>query len=429
MLSLPFSRSLKQNIPANKFKVFFAIILGTLVEYYDYALYGFCASFLAAQFFPKEDPTLGLLKTFGVFLAGSLSKPLGSLIFGYIGDRFGRRIALKVSIIGIAFPTLLMGVLPTYAEIGWLAPLFLLFCRSLQGIFTAGESDGIRIFIFESFFKTRPCFANSFSNMACMLGIYLASLASSWVIASDNPLWLWRIPFIAGGLLGGVIYLLRHMLQETMEFTLYQQKNKGATPYRSWKKILKKNKFIILAAICLCGSCGGRYHFYLVFLGNYLSATLKIVEPAIAAFNTSQAILFYTLFSPVAGFFADYFGLIRTIKMASYVLLIFIFLNILMLAQGYIPTWLMCSTTIGMVFLNAPVFALLLEKISVAERYRCLSLGHSLGSMIFSGSTPLISLGLWYITQYAFAPFIYFILLTLLGLIGIFFLRKADLQA
>ena len=187
-----------ENVKQNTVKVFLPAILGNIVEYYDYTLYGFCAAFFSSQFFPNDDPTVALIKTFGIFVAGSFSKPLGALIFGFIGDRYGRSVALKISMIGIAFPTALIGLMPSYESIGWFAPMLLLVCRILQGIFTAGESDGVRIFIYEFVGKHRPCFATSLTTIAYMIGIYLASYISKLFLSEPMNDWIWRIPFLIG---------------------------------------------------------------------------------------------------------------------------------------------------------------------------------------------------------------------------------------
>lgn len=167
-------------------RLFFLSIAGTVLEYFDYALYEFYASILATAFFPYENSAVALLKTYGVFVVGSFSKPLGA--FGSIGDRYGRAVALKISMIGIALPTLCIGFLPEYKSIGGWAPLGLLLCRMLQGIFVSGESDGVRIFIHEWIGKERPCLVNSLSSLACCIGIFLASWAAT---LTDH----WRIPY------------------------------------------------------------------------------------------------------------------------------------------------------------------------------------------------------------------------------------------
>jgi MHS family proline/betaine transporter-like MFS transporter len=413
----------KQKINVASLKLFFPAIFGTIVEYYDYALYGFCASLLAVEFFPTDDPTVALLKTFGIFLTGSLAKPLGALLFGFIGDRFGRSISLKISMLGIAIPTTAIGLMPTYQEIGWLAPCLLLLCRILQGILTAGEADGVRIFIFESFLKSKPCFANSLSSISMFVGIYLASLASAWVMAAEDLDSAWRIAFIVGGMMGAVVFLLRFTVSETSDYVEHL-KTRDTRPWNGFFKVFLDNKRIILTAILFCGASGGTYHFYLVFLGKYLSSTLNILDPAIAARFTSTAVLVYTVCLPIGGFLADRFGLIRIIKTFFYGLCVALGLNIMMVLAGQMSLWLMWITAGILAIFQDPMYTLLIQRIKVEERCRCLSFGHATGSILFSGSAPFISLWLWQSTQSAVVPFLYFGLLALMGFLGTFLIKQ-----
>ncbi len=416
--------SIERKLDFQTLKAFFPAVFGTVVEYYDYTLYGFCASLLAAQFFPSDNETVALLKTFGVFLTGSFAKPFGAMLFGYIGDRYGRSISLKISMLGIAIPTTCIGLLPTYQDIGWIAPLLLLICRILQGILTGGEADSVRVFVYESFFKNKPCFANSLTGVAMFIGIYVASLASSWIMQTADPNFYWRLPFVFGGILGVIVFWLRFYMHETAEFMNYldkQERHKMASD--SLFNLLVKNRRIIFIAILFCGASGGTYHFYLVFLGRYLSSTLQILDPEVAARMTSHAILIFTLCIPLAAFLADRFGLTRIIKMFFRVLLITLGLNIWMILKGAMPLWLMGATAGIIACYQAPMYTLLMQKISVGERCRCLSVGHTIGSLLFSGSAPLISLWLWQQTEIAIIPFIYFGLLALMGFLGVVVLQ------
>ncbi len=406
----------------SNFKILFPTLLGTVVEYYDYALYGFCASLLAAQFFSVQEPTTALIKTFGIFVAGSLSKPLGAILFGHIGDHFGRSISLKISMIGIALPTVIIGLLPTYAVIGWWAPLLLLLCRILQGMLTAGESEGARIFIYESIGKHRPCLTNSLSGIASMLGIYLASLAASACIALETRD-AWRLPFLVGGILGIGVFWIRSFLPETPEFIQFSRTKLHSTS-SSFQEVLLKNKKFIFAAILLCGASGGGYHLYLVFLGHYLSTLLHLTDPSTAAFHTSQAILIYTLTAPLAGLIADRFGAFKVLKWALWSLLGVGFLNIFMIQQLNIPFWLIGLTAGILAFSQTPGNIVLLRAFSTGERYRCMSIGHAMGSMIFSGSATVIGLWLWQITGWVAAPLIYFVLLTLFKFIAVMLFQQ-----
>ena len=351
---LAFDR-LKQKIDFSILTTFFPAILGTIVEYYDYALYGFCASILAAQFFPTEDPTLALLKTFGIFLTGSLSKPIGAVIFGYIGDRFGRQISLKISMIGIIVPTTVIGILPTHEHIGWIAPFILLICRIFQGMFTSGESDGVRIFIYETVGQHRPCLANSISGIACMCGIYLASFAFSVIMRFEEYPNAWRIPFFIGGLMGLLVFWSRRYLTETPEFMQYL-KSAEKSQENNLLRILLKNKRSIFSAILLCGSVGGIYHFYMVFFGHYLSNSLALISSQAIALYTAQALLLYTLFGPIAGMLADRFGPMQILKISLIGLLMAAIVIIMMIKHGTLNLWLFWSTTILISFFSTPGF-------------------------------------------------------------------------
>ncbi len=403
--------------------MFFPAVFGTVVEYYDYALYGFCAPLLATQFFSTDDPTIALLKTFGIFFTGSLAKPAGALLFGFIGDRFGRSIALKISMLGIAIPTTLIGLLPNYQAIGWFAPFLLFICRILQGILTAGEADGVRVFIFESFLKSNPCFANSLSSVSIFVGISLASLVSAWVMAAEDPNTAWRMAFIVGGMMGAVVFWLRFTLSETIDYVEHLKIDEMQS-WNGFLPIFLENRRIILTAILFCGASGGTYHFYLVFLGKYLSNTLNILDPAIAARFSSTAVLVYTVCLPIGGFLADHFGLIRIIKTFFYVLCIALGLNIIMVLKGQMPLWLMWVTAGVIAIFQDPMYTLLIQRIKVGDRCRYLSFGHAVGSVLFSGSTPFISLWLWHNTQNTIAPLLYFGFLASMGFLGTFLIKN-----
>lgn len=408
-----------------KFKLLFPAILGTIVEYYDYALYGFFAEIIAQHFFPSQDPTVSLLQVYGLFIAGFCSKPLGSLIFGHLGDTYGRSVALKITMFGIAIPTVCVGLMPNYAAIGWWAALFLLICRMLQGMFVSGESDAVRIFIFESLGKKSPCFSNSISGMSCMTGAFLASYAATLSKTPGLPEYIWRVPFLLGGVFGLMVILMRSYLEETPDFINHlkeveklkqskqQEKNLGNS--NSFLNVILKNKTNVLITTLLYGMVGAGYHFFFVFFGQYLSSTLHIIDPSQASYNNSHALLVYILFCPLAGYVADRIGPILALKVSSLVLLATLFMNTLFITQGIFPTWAWIWTAVNLSFLHTPGFVVLFQRFSVGERFRCISLGHAIGSVLLSGTAPFLSLWIWKTTGESAAPLFYFMTITLLG--------------
>lgn len=447
------------------FKGVFLALFGTFIEYYDYALYGFAAPILAQHFFPKNDPTVLLLQAYGIFFAGSCSKPLGSLLFGYIGDRLGRAFALKISIFGIAIPTVMIGLLPDYQTLGWIATAMLIFCRVLQGIFVSGESDSARVFIFESLPKKYRCLSNSLAYCLCMLGIYWASFSLNTIFSENSaensnilntkPLFFftflpfeisrepWRLAFLMAGIFGILLFILRQSLKETQPFlyglnernkltrkhNLIQKNKKTVFNFFSFLKI--SNKSAVLLTLLMTGAAGGQYHFYFVFLPTYLNSILNPIEPSLPSIpqtGHSHLLFLFAIFLPLAGFLADKlsnrFSLISLLKTSAVIILGLAVIHILFIQQGHLPYSVMVLTAVALSFAQANTFVAILNQFNVMERCRGTSLGHALGSLIFSGSTPFISLWIWNITRMSAAPFYYFLILCSISYGALIFLER-----
>jgi MHS family proline/betaine transporter-like MFS transporter len=410
----------RQNISPVKLPVFLISILGTILEYFEYAIYGFLAPILALHFFPEGNSTAALLKTFGVFAVGSLSKPLGALIFGYLGDRWGRRISLRYSMIGISFPTFIVGILPSYDSWGWKAAVALVLCRMFQGIFIAGESDGVRIYVFEHFGKKYPCLMTTFVGCGAYLGIAFASLVASQIPATGER---WRLAFLGCSMLGVIVFALRRYLVETPPFLAYQETHHEHVPL---SQILKTHWKAIARTIMICGAAGGAYHFYLLFQGTYLSKILGLLSPHEGALHSFFFTCVYVMILPFAGWVADYWGLVRVAKIGGLLTLILVSLNTVLITAQTISLPLMILTTISIGFFITPGYLFLLHQYDVGFRFRGLSLGHTVGSMLFSGTTPFVCLLLWQTTGLAYVPYLYFLFLMLMGLMAFIWGEKSQ---
>src|SRR6185503_1555925 len=180
-------------------RIIVAGMIGNALEWFDFSVYGFFAVQIGHTFFPTTDPVSQSLSAFGIFAMGFLTRPLGSIIFGHVGDRTGRTTALTISIVGMAVTTTCMGLLPGFATIGVAAPILLTVLRMLQGIAAGGEAAIAGIFMIENAPTGRRALSSAIGGIGNGLGIQAASLTAlscaSLLSAEDLANWGWRLPF------------------------------------------------------------------------------------------------------------------------------------------------------------------------------------------------------------------------------------------
>ena len=193
-------------------------VAGNVLEWYDFALFGFFAQQIGTHFFPAHSPTASLLAAFGTFAAGFIMRPLGGALFGWVGDKFGRKQALLWSVMAMAFPSFFIGVLPSTETIGIAAPILLLACRLMQGLAVGGEYGASSVFLVEGAEPGRRGWMGSWGPVGAFTGTLLGSAAGAIVNAVLSPeevlAWGWRIPFILGiGVALGGIAIRRYYIE------------------------------------------------------------------------------------------------------------------------------------------------------------------------------------------------------------------------
>ncbi len=191
-------------------------MIGNVLEWYDFGLYGFLAPLIGAHFFPFANPIASLLGAYAGFAIGFAMRPIGGMILGHIGDRLGRRMVLLLSVARMGAATVLIGVLPTYRQIGIWAPILLVAIRLLQGLSVGGEFTGSVSYLIETAPRNRRGFAGSFANIGSEGGYILSSaLAAGTVVLLERHAaapWIWRLPFLAGGVLAVLAWVFRRQL-------------------------------------------------------------------------------------------------------------------------------------------------------------------------------------------------------------------------
>ena len=234
----------------NIWQVIFSSAAGTIIEWYDFYIFGSLATIIATQFFPKADPTAALLSTLATFGAGFAARPFGAIVFGRVGDMVGRKYAFLVTLLIMGGATFLIGIMPGYASIGILAPILLFVIRIVQGLALGGEYGGAAVYVAEHVPDNRRGYYTSFIQTTATLGLFI-SLAVILVVRlslpkADFESWGWRIPFILSALLVGLSLYIRLRLKESPLFTKLKTAGKtSTTPIKdslgnraNWKTIL-----------------------------------------------------------------------------------------------------------------------------------------------------------------------------------------------
>lgn len=367
----------------------FGALLGTIVEYYDYSLYGFSASVIAAKFFPSADLLTSLANAFAVYAVAYLAKPLGSIIFGRIGDCLGRKTALNITIIGIVTPTVLIGLLPEYSTLGVWSTIILVVCRFMQGVFISAEYDGAAIYVIEHLGAKYKYTASAITRATGVIGLLLGIWSTNFFNSHISLEWGWRVPFLLSLPLAIITLHYRRYLTETPDF----KKTKSKTPLCNISSIFLKQWRTLLLVVLLAGGFGVTYQVSIIFMKQYLPIVLLQTKPFISIFSV-LLVMCFGIAMPIAGLCADKFGKMIVIKISAYGALIACVLLGVAITKSMIGLALAACLMLS-VFVspfNALAHGIIIKLFPVNERYSCISLGHTIGSMLMSGSANYICL-------------------------------------
>jgi MHS family proline/betaine transporter-like MFS transporter len=386
-----------------KSKQTLAIVAGHLFEHYDITLYGFFAILLAPVFFPPDSAYSAQIASFGAFAAGFLMRPLGGFIFGYIGDQYGRKKALLISISLAILPTLLIGLLPTYDAIGLAAPILLVIFRLLQGVSVGGEYSGALIYIFEHNQQKHPAFKAGLLIGSGFFGAVLGTLIGTLCTSSFMPAWGWRIPFVLGGIMGMIIYWMRRNVQETPEFKALSDLNRPTG--HPLKHIFTLHKKVFFCCIAFGGANLVPLYLATVYMNAWLSE-LGLSRTEIL-FDNTIVLACSALLMPFTGLLADRFG---TRQVMSTSLIVLTLCSVpLYIYLAIDPSWQKCVIIQAfLVITNAciivPLTSYLPTLFPSIHRYTGISVSYTLGQAMLGGSTPLLAALLASSTGQRWAP-------------------------
>ncbi len=374
-------------------------MVGNILEHYDSALFGLLAPFLAPLFFADYDPITALIMTYGIMPLGIVSRPVGALFFGWIGDRFGRKEALRLSLLGMAAITVAMGFLPVHSQVGVLAPVLLALLRMLQGFFMAGEAVGGAIYILEQAENGKKTLLSSLYDASSVGGILLASA----LVASFSSFGIidygWRFLFWGGSLTAIFGFFLQKSVPDNDIIP---------TPTTSIGQGVKQNLGALCAIIFTSGLSYVTYAMAFDLMNGYIPIVTTLSKTEVMKIN-SYLLVLDMLLLPCFGYLAYRIGKERQMQMAA-----------LFLALAAIPLFLClesaslgvviavrCALVVGGVAFSAPYHAWAQELVPANMRYTILSLGYALGTQCIGKPACAISCWLYKLTGLAFAPGLY----------------------
>lgn len=411
----------------NRFKLLATSLIGSSLEFYDLALFGFLTPILSPLFFPTTNPTVSMIASLGAFAAGFITRPLGAIFFGHIGDKYGRKTSLMVSIILIGLPTFFIGIMPTYEQIGILCPILVVLCRFFQGVCVGGEYNGSAIFFLEHCEPSKRGFFGGLISAAAVLGFFMASGVTIVCTQSWMPSWGWRLSFILGSAIALFGLYIRKDISETPEFN--QVKQKQAVKKLPLMEIFRDMPLSALYTIGI-GSCMGTLSLTLFgYMIPYLTKEIGFTRETAMHLNFI-AIFWYMMFTPFVGYIADKIGPHKIMLFTATLALLCSKLIYLLLSSNemqYALLGQLMLATLAASFLG-PSNLLIYSVFPTALRYSGVSFNFSLGLAVLGGNAPLIAATLICITGDKTSPALYIMSMAIIGilsLLGIHSKRKA----
>ena len=402
--------------------------IGNAVEWYDFAIYGFLATFIAANFFPAGNETAALLNTFAIFAAAFVMRPLGGLVFGPLGDRIGRQRVLAIVILLMAGSTLAMGLLPTYDAIGVGAPLMLLFLRCLQGFSAGGEYGGGACYLAEFASDRRRGLTVTFIAWSGVVGFLLGSVTVTLLqtLLGDAAMdaYGWRIPFLIAGPLGLVGLYIRLQLTDTPAFEqLAASDDVAASPLRealrtAWRPILQVIGIMIMFNV--------GYYVVFTYLPTYFIKTLHFSKTTAFVSITVACVVAIVLILPLAAL-SDRIGRRPLLVAGTTAFAVLAYPLFLLLNSGSVAAAIAAHALLAAIestYISVAV-ATAIELFATRVRYSGFSIGYNLCVAAFGGTTPYMVAWLTGSTGNNLAPAFYVIVAAVVSLATVLTLRES----
>lgn len=411
-------------------KALVAGTLGNLIEWYEFAVYGYMAPYIATQFFASEIPGVAILSTFMVFALAFFMRPIGAIIFGRLTDRYGRRPILATIIIMMSLATAVIGVLPTAAQIGLLAPLLLVVVRIAQGLSGGGEMGGAVSLMVENAPANRRGLYGSWSFAGTTIGFVLggtvATILAALLPADAMADWGWRIPFLLALPMGAVALYIRLRIDETPHFKRVQRErtevgSNAALP-PSAIKLTAAYLLVTIGVLVVYNAIGNTF---MVGMPTYLTTAFGL-PPASAYFLTLITGLVGGLTMPLFGLLSDRVGRWPVLATGTIATLVLSYPLYLLMGTGFaggVVALFVAGLLIGVV--GGPMPAFLSERFATRNRGTGVSVIYAISVAVFGGSAPYVITWIFQITNNPYAAAIYTLLCAVISTVALLAWRFA----
>ncbi len=371
-------------------KTIIAGLIGNAIEFYDFIVYAYLASYFAAHFFPSNDPVAALILSYGAFASGMVMRPVGGLFLGSLGDRIGRKFALQLSVALIAIPTLIIGLMPTYESIGIWAPIGLLILRMLQGLAVGGEYSSSIVYMIERSPPKNRGLIGSFSPMGAFLGLllgtavcFICSLTLGKEMMSN---WGWRVPFLLSILLTVFGIWVRSSLGHDLKISGDDLKSSPV------KQVLKLHWREVVAVAFANASTG-----IVSFVGFMFIVPWSVKEAGISV-NLALAMNLFSLFLVAifcvwGGHLGDQYGRVQIARLGILILLLGVWPAFILVKMGSFISLILGGLilALGQGFFVGPMCAAMASLFPANVRITGIGLGYSFSVGVFGGFAPMLT--------------------------------------
>jgi MHS family proline/betaine transporter-like MFS transporter len=399
-------------------KSILVVLIAHTLSKYDIFLFGFLAPIIKPLFFPATD-TVAVLSTFGSFAAGYVMRPIGAIFFSHIGDKFGRKNSFLATVFLILLPTLAIGLMPDYSQIGILAPILLILCRIIQGFCSGGEFSGAAVYVTESYSNKQEGIAGGLVRSVGFLGTAIGTFIASFAVLPMMPGWGWRIPFLIGAGMTIISFYLRTQMEETLTFS--QLKNKNETEKFPMGIVIKKYKKNFIASFLITACAYIFLYMSTIYINSQYTTVLNISTSASLWISTGIMLLWMVI-TPFSGFISDKVGAVKFLKKISLISIISLF-PIFYLSYYYKNLYSILIAQIILSILGGlffgPIPGLIKKNFPTKVRYSGFSLSNTTAQAILGGTAPFYSSLLVTLTGSEVSPSILMIIGCVLGIVGL----------